>query len=91
MVERLFCIEPPESKPDAGFIIVALKLSPAIVVCAGTTIGNCASSYTPALTKIIAGAVADGVPIFPTAYFIEANGLSIAAPNPLASVPLGET
>ena len=24
-------------------------------------------------------------------YFIEANGLSIAAPNPLASVPLGET
>ena len=44
MVERLFCIEPPESKPAAGLITVALKLSPAIVVCAGTTIGTCASS-----------------------------------------------
>ena len=43
-VERLFCIEPPESKPDAGLTTVALILSPAIVVCAGTTIGNDASS-----------------------------------------------
>ena len=40
---------------------------------------------------MIAGAVAEGVPMFEQAYFIEANGLSIAAPNPLASVPLGET
>ena len=90
-MERLFCTEPPESKPAAGLTIVALKLSPAIVVCAGTTIGNCPSSYTPALTKIIAGAVADGVPIFPTAYLIDANARSIEPPKPLASVPLGET
>ena len=90
-VERLFCIEPPESNPDAGLIIVALKLSPATVVCAGTTIGNWPSSYTPAFTNIIAGAVADGVPIFATAYLIDLNGLSIAEPKPLASVPLVET
>ena len=40
---------------------------------------------------MIAGAVADGVPIFPTAYLIDLNGLSIAEPKPLASVPLVET
>ena len=40
---------------------------------------------------MIAGAVADGVPIFETAYLIVLNAVSIAVPNPLASVPLGET
>ena len=40
---------------------------------------------------MIAGAVADGVPIFEQAYFIERKGLSIAEPNPLPSVPLVET
>ena len=60
-------------------------------MCAGTTIGNIVSSYTPALTKMIAGAVADGVPIFATAYLIVLNAVSIAVPNPLPSVPLGET
>ena len=39
-------------------------------MCGGTTIGNCPSSYTPALTKMIAGAVAEGVPIFEQAYLI---------------------
>ena len=38
--ERLFATEPPESFPAPGLTSVALKLSPAIVVCAGTTIGN---------------------------------------------------
>ena len=81
IVERLFCTEPPESKPAAGFITVALILSPAIVVCAGTTIGNCASSYVPALTNIIAGFVAVGVPMFATACLIEANAESIEEPS----------
>ena len=87
----MFCTDPLESKPDAGLIIVALKLSPAIVVCGGTTFGSCASSYVPALMKSIAGLVEFGVPIFAEAYFIVLNGLSTEPPNPLASVPLGET
>ena len=90
-VERLFCIEPPESNPEPGLTIVARKLSPAIVVCARTTIGNCTSSYTPDFTNITAGAVADGVPIFATAYLIVLNAVSIAVPKPLASVPHVET
>ena len=72
-------------------ITVALILSPAIVVCAGTTIGNCASSYVPALTNIIAGFVAVGVPIFATAYLIEANAVSKPPPAPAVSVPSLET
>ena len=72
-------------------IIVALKLSPAIVVCGGTTIGSCASSYVPALMKSIAGFTEVGVPIFVEAYLIVLNGRSTEPPNPLASVPLGET
>ena len=36
---------------------------------------------------MIAGAVADGVPMFATAYLIVKNGVSIEVPNPLASVP----
>ena len=71
--------------------IVALKLSPAIVVCAGTTIGNDVSSYTPDLTKMIAGDVAEGVPIFETAYLIVKNGVSIEPPNPLLAVPFFAT
>ena len=90
-VERLFCIEPPESKPEPGLIIVALKLSPAIVVCAGTTIGNCVSSYVPALTKIIAGLVAVGVEIFVQAYFIVLYAVSTEPPLPDASCPLVDT
>ena len=91
IVERLFCTDPLESKPDAGLIIVALKLSPAIVVCGGTTIGSCASSYVPALMKSIAGFTEVGVPIFVDAYLIVLNGRSTEPPKPLASVPLGET
>ena len=41
--------------------------------------------------KRIAGLVEVGVPIFEEAYLIVLNGLSTDPPNPLASVPLGET
>ena len=87
----MFCTDPLESKPDAGLIIVALKLSPAIVVCGGTTIGSCASSYVPALMKRIAGLVEVGVPIFVDAYLIVLNGRSTEPPKPLASVPVSYT
>ena len=40
---------------------------------------------------MIAGAVAEGVPIFATAYLIVKNGVSIEPPNPLLSVPFFAT
>ena len=84
-MERLFCIEPPESNPEAGLTMVALRLSPAIVVNAGTTIGSDASSYVPAFTKMIAGLVAVGVEIFVQAYFILLYAVSTDPPLPDAS------
>ena len=65
--------------------IVALRLSPAIVVNAGTTIGNDASSYTPAFTKMIAGVVAVGVEISEHAYLILLYAVSTDPPLPEAS------
>ena len=74
-------IEPPESNPDAGLIVVALKLSPTIVVYGGTTIGRAVSSYTPPFTNITAGALIVGVPICPQAYLIVFHAVSIEAPR----------
>ena len=39
-VDLVLRTEPLESKPDAGLIIVVLKLSPVIVVYGGTMIGS---------------------------------------------------
>ena len=83
--------EPPESNPEAGFIILALKLSPAIVVNGGTTIGSCVSSYTPPFTIITAGVVAVGVPIFCEAYLSVFHAVSIDPPRPATSTPLVAT
>ena len=87
-VERVFRVEPPESKPAAGLIVVARRLSPTIVQKGGTMIGSCASSYVPAFTKITAGATFDGViGKLEQAYFRDAQAASIDPPRPDASTP----
>ena len=61
--------------------MVALRLSPAIVVNAGTTIGSDASSYVPAFTKMIAGLVAVGVEMFEQAYLIAVSYTHLTLPT----------
>ena len=84
-------IDPPESRPEPGLMIVVLKLSPVIVVKGGTIIGREVSSYTPPFIKMIAGAVAVGVPILVQAYLTVLNAVSTDPPRPAASIPLVAT
>ena len=87
-VDREFRTDPPESKPGAGLIVVARRLSPTIVVYSGTIIGSCASSYVPDFTKITAGAAFVGVDgKLEQAYLIDAQAESIDPPRPAASTP----
>ena len=88
-VERVFRVDPPESKPAPGLIVVARRLSPTIVVYSGIIIGSCVSSYVPDFTKITAGESFVGVTgKFATAYLFDAQAASIDPPRPAASTPL---
>ena len=86
-VERVLRTEPDESSPAPGLIVVALRLSPTIVVYSGTIIGSCVSTYVPAFTKITAGFSLVGVPILEQAYFNDAHAVSIDPPPPALSTP----
>ena len=70
---------------------VVLRLSPVIVVKGGIMIGREVSSYTPPFIKMIAGAVAVGVPILLQAYLTVFHAVSTDPPRPAASVPLVAT
>ena len=87
-VDLWLTIDPPESKPGAGFTVVARRLSPTIVQYSGTMIGSCASSYVPDYTKITAGAAFVGViGKLEQAYLIDAHAESSDPPRPDASTP----